>query len=119
MRAALLLAVAALLALAPVAPGAAEELGESKFTRVVLFISKESFGALQAEFYDNHNELARRIAIDEAEMRSGHWTRVKWTLHNLARKKTIEFETTESKYDQNLSDSIFTRQHLKEIATKK
>ena len=99
--------------------GRLKERAESKFSRVVLLISKESFGALGAEFYDNHDEMARRIAIDEAEMRGGHWTRLRWTLYNLARKKTIEFETLDAKYDQNLSDSIFTRQHLKEIATKK
>jgi hypothetical protein len=99
--------------------GRLKEGAESKFPRVILLISKESFGALQAEFYDNHEELARRITVEEAEMRSGHWTRLRWTLDNLARKKTIEFETTEAKYDQNLSDTIFTRQHLKEIATKK
>jgi hypothetical protein len=92
---------------------------ESKFPRVVLLISKESFGAVGAEFYDNHDEIARRITVDEAETRAGYWTRLRWTLHNLARRKTIEFETLGAKYDQNLSDAIFTRQHLKEVASKK
>jgi Outer membrane lipoprotein-sorting protein len=92
---------------------------ESKFPRVVLLISRESFGAVAAEFYDNHDELARRIAVDEAEMRTGHWTRLRWKLENLARKKTIDFETVDAKFDQNLSDSIFTRQHLKDVASKK
>ncbi|MFY9609559.1 MAG: outer membrane lipoprotein-sorting protein [Blastocatellia bacterium] len=91
---------------------------ESKFPRVVLLISKESFAALAAEFYDNQDELARRITVDEAETRGGYWTRLKWTLHNLARKKTIDFQTIDARYDQNLGDSIFTRQHLKEIATR-
>lgn len=91
---------------------------ESKFPRVVLLISKESHGALSAEFYDSHDELARRITVDQAEMRNGYWTRLRWTLENLARKKTVDFETLDARYDQNLSDPIFTRQHLKEIATK-
>lgn len=91
---------------------------ESKFPRVVLLISKESFDALAAEFYYNQDELARRITVDEGEMRAGYWTRLRWTLHNLARNKTIDFQTTDARYDQNLSDSIFTRQHLKQIATR-
>lgn len=91
---------------------------ESKFPRVVLLISKESFAALAAEFYDTQDELARRLTVDEGETRAGYWTRLKWTLHNLARKKTIDFQTIDARYDQNLADSIFTRQHLKEIATR-
>ena len=99
--------------------GRLKERAESKFPRIVLLISKESFAALAAEFYDNHDELARRISVDDAGLVAGHWTRLRWTLDNPARQKTIEFETIDAKYDQNLSDSIFTRQHLKEIATRK
>lgn len=98
--------------------GTLKEGGESKFPRFVLLISKESFAALAAEFYDNQDQLARRITVDEAATRAGYWTRLRWTLHNLARKKTIDFETIDARYDQNLGDSIFTRQHLKEIATR-
>ncbi|HWO02356.1 MAG TPA: outer membrane lipoprotein-sorting protein [Blastocatellia bacterium] len=91
---------------------------ESKFPRIILLISKESYGAVGAEFYDNHDELARRITVSEGELRAGYWTRLRWTLENVARKKTIDFETSDAKFDQNLNDSVFTRQHLKEIATR-
>ncbi|MEK6323495.1 MAG: outer membrane lipoprotein-sorting protein [Acidobacteriota bacterium] len=91
---------------------------ESKFPRVVLLISKENFAALQAEFYDNHNELARRLAVAKAEQIAGHWTRVRWTIDNFARRKKIDFEAVEVKHDQNLRDSIFTREHLKRIASR-
>lgn len=91
---------------------------ESRFARVVLLISKQDFAALQAEFYDNHNELARRLVVGKAEQIAGHWTRVKWTIDNFARQKKIEFEAVEVKYDQTLSDSIFTREHLKKIASR-
>jgi len=91
---------------------------ESKFPRLVLLISKEGFFVLSAEFYDSHDELARLITVDDAGLVAGHWTRLKWTLDNRARQKKIDFETTDAKYNQGLSDSIFTRQHLKQIATK-
>ncbi len=98
--------------------GRLKEGAESKFPRVVLLISKDSFAAVAAEFYDNQDELTRRITVDESETRAGYRTRLRWTLHNLARKKTIDFQTIDARYDQNLSASIFTRQHLKEIATR-
>jgi hypothetical protein len=91
---------------------------ESKFSRLVMLLSKENNAALVAEFYDNHNELMRRLTIDRMEQVAGHWTRMRWTIDNLARQKKIGFETLEAKYDQNLSDAIFTREHLKKITAK-
>lgn len=92
--------------------------GESKFPRVVLLISKQDFAALEAEFYDNHSALARRLVVTKAEQIAGHWTRLRWTIDNLARQKKIDFEAVEVKYDQKLSVSIFTREHLKKIASR-
>jgi uncharacterized lipoprotein YehR (DUF1307 family) len=91
---------------------------ESKFRRLVLLISKLDFAALQADFYDNHNELARRLSVSKTEQIAGHSTRVRWTIDNRARRKKIDFEAVDVKYDQNLSDSMFTREHLKKIASR-
>lgn len=86
---------------------------ESKFHRVVLLVSKENFNAVVAEFYDNKNNLARSITVNEARQIDGHWTRTRWTVDNRSRGKKIDFQTVEAKYDQNLNDSIFSREHLK------
>jgi hypothetical protein len=91
---------------------------ESKFSKLALLISKENFAALVAEFYDNQNELMRRMTVDQAEQVAGRWTRKRWTVENIARKKKIDFEALDVKYDQNLDGSIFTREHLKKIASK-
>jgi hypothetical protein len=85
---------------------------------VVLFISKQSFAAVKAEFYDNHEELARDLAVAKTEQIAGNWTRVRWTIDNLARRRKIDFEAVDVKYNQNLKDSIFTREHLKKIASR-
>jgi hypothetical protein len=91
---------------------------ESKFPRVVLLISKQSFAAVQAEFYDNHTELARDLIVTKTEQVAGRWTRMRWTIDNRARKKKIDFVAVDVSYDQNLKDSIFTREHLKKIASR-
>jgi hypothetical protein len=91
---------------------------ESKFPRLVMLISKENNAPLVAEFYDNHNELMRRLTVQRAEQVAGHWTRMRWTVDNPARQKKIEFETLEARYDQNPSDALFTREHLKKLASK-
>jgi hypothetical protein len=91
---------------------------ESKFPRIVLLISKENSAALVAEFYDNQNQLIRRATIDKMAQSNGHWTRMHWVVDNQARQKKIEFETVKTDYDSPLSDSIFTRDHLKKITTR-
>lgn len=91
---------------------------ESKFNRLILFVAKDNFAAVGAEFYDDHDELLRRMTIDKQAQVNGHWTRMHWTVDNRARQKKIEFETTEARYDQNLSDALFTRDQLKQSATK-
>lgn len=45
---------------------------ESKFPRVVLLISTQNFAALQAEFYDNHDELARKLSVSKTEQVAGY-----------------------------------------------
>ncbi|HXF41481.1 MAG TPA: outer membrane lipoprotein-sorting protein [Blastocatellia bacterium] len=91
---------------------------ESKFPRLVLLLDKQNFTAPQAEFYDNHNEIARRLTVSKTEQIGGQWTRTRWSIDNRLRKRKIDFEAVEVKYDQKLSDSIFTREHLKKIASK-
>jgi hypothetical protein len=91
---------------------------ESKFPRLELLISKENFAALQADFYDNHNELARRLTVSKSDQIAGRWTRTAWSIDNRARETKIDFDVVDLKYDQNLSDSVFTREHLKKIASR-
>jgi hypothetical protein len=91
---------------------------ESKFPRLVLLISKENYSALVAEFYDNQNQLIRRITIDKMAEHNGHLTRMHWVVDNLARQKKISFETVKVEYDAPVNDALFSRDHLKRITTR-
>jgi hypothetical protein len=91
---------------------------ESKFPRLVMLISKENSAALVAEFYDNQNQLIRKVTIDKMAELKGHWTRMHWVVDNPARQKKISFETIKVDYDTPLNDSVFSRNHLKKITTR-
>lgn len=91
---------------------------ESKFTRLLIWIAKDNATLLAAEFYDNHNQLVRRMTVEKWEQISGHWTRTRWTIDNRARQRKIDFEVLETKYDQNLSDALLTREQLKKLTAK-
>jgi hypothetical protein len=43
---------------------------------------------------------------------------MRWTIDNRARQKKVDFESIDVSYDQGLKDSIFTREHLKKIASR-
>jgi hypothetical protein len=98
--------------------GTLQKGADSRFPRVVMLIAKDNYTAQTAEFYDNKNELVRRVNITKSEQINGNWVRMKWTMDNILRKKKLDFEVKEIKFNQNLSDSIFTREHLKKSATK-
>lgn len=91
---------------------------ESKFPRLVMALSKDNATLRVAEFYGSHNELERRLTVTELEEIGGHWTRRRWTIDNLARKKKLDFEALDVKYDSNLNDSIFSKDNLKKISSR-
>jgi hypothetical protein len=91
---------------------------DSRFQRVVLLMAKDTSAALSIELYDSRDELARRVTVERSEQVSGYWTRMRWTVDNIAHGKKIEFTTLSARYDQKLDGSIFSREHLKRISTR-
>lgn len=91
---------------------------ESKFTRLVMLISKQNYAAKRAEFYDKQAQLARILIVNNTEQIAQHWTRKKWVIENRARERKIDFSVVEAVYDRGLNDSLFTREHLKKIASR-
>ena len=81
-------------------------------------------GYLGVDVGDDNRRVARvlcaggtNVAVQQADV-NGHLTRMRWTVDNRARQKKVEFETVEARYDQNLGDALFTRDQLKQIATR-
>jgi hypothetical protein len=98
--------------------GSLKKGADSRFPRVVMLLAKNNYTALTAEFYDNKNELVRRVNITKSEQINGNWIRTKWTMDNLLKKKKLDFEIKEVKFNQNLSEAVFSREHLKKTSTK-
>jgi len=91
---------------------------QSKFPRLTLLIDSQNNTVREATFYDNHNEIARKLTVRTIEQIGGFWTRTAWTIENRARQKTIDFKAADVKYDQGLKDSLFTREHLAKLASR-
>lgn len=91
---------------------------DSKFPRMVMAISKEDYAALMIELYDHRDQLERRMTVEKGGQIDGFWTRMRWTLDNPARGKRIEFDLLDVKYNEDLADSIFTKENLKKVSLK-
>jgi len=91
---------------------------ESRFPRVVMLISKQDATAYSIEAYDSSNELARQLTVQKMDQVSGIWTRMKWTIDNREQHKKIDFNVIDVKYNQNLPESTFTKDHLKQLVAK-
>ena len=97
--------------------GKLKERAESRFPRIVLLILKEDYATTLAEFYDNQNSLARRMEVETFEKISGHPIRSRFTIDNIAKRKKLNFEVLNAGVE-GLTDSLFTREHLKAITMK-
>jgi hypothetical protein len=97
--------------------GKLKERAESRFPRLVLLILKEDAATTLAEFYDSQNTLARRMEVETFEQISGHPVRSRFTIDNIAKRKKLDFELLSASFEP-LSDSLFTREHLKAITMK-
>ena len=97
--------------------GKLRERAESRFPRIVLMILKEDYATTLAEFYDNQNSLARRMEVETFEKISGHPVRTRFTIDNIAKRKKLDFEVLNASFE-GLSDSLFTREHLRAITMK-
>ena len=98
--------------------GTLKQGAESKFPRVTLMVAKQTSMVLKAEFYDSHSDLAKTLVVTKTDEIDGHWSRTSWTIDNRARQKLVDFEALQTKYDANVSDAIFTREHLKKISSR-
>jgi hypothetical protein len=98
--------------------GKLKEGAESRFPRIVLMILKDNYATTLAEFHDSQSSLVRRMEVDTFEQISGHPVRTRFTIDNIARRKKLDFEVLSASFEGPLSDSLFTREHLKTITMK-
>jgi hypothetical protein len=91
---------------------------ESRFTRMVLLISKENYTAPVIEAYDSQAQLAHKLAVARFMQIGGSWLRSQWTIDNQEQHKKIDFQAIDAKLNQNLPESMFTRDYLKKSAAK-
>ncbi|MBM4244247.1 MAG: outer membrane lipoprotein-sorting protein [Deltaproteobacteria bacterium] len=83
------------------------------YGKTVIAIDPEDALILKRSFYDLKGNLLKVWTIDQVEKVDGVWTFRKQTMTTVPAKTSSTLETPEVKYDVELTDSVFTPEHLR------
>ncbi len=85
---------------------------KSQYSKVILKVKKADYTPVYAEFYDRGGHKVKTMSTNFVKQ-GKYWTAKKITVNDLKTHHTTVMETLVTKYDQGLSDNIFTVRNLK------
>jgi len=86
----------------------------SPYSKAILKVDKTNYTPIYVEFYDKGGHKVKTISTQFVKQ-GKYWTAQKITVKDLKRNHTTIMESTDVKYDTDLSDNIFTVRNLKQI----
>ncbi|MBI1764949.1 MAG: outer membrane lipoprotein-sorting protein [Acidobacteria bacterium] len=87
------------------------------YPRVLVYFNAAKQQPARFEIFDERNELVKTMRVEEVKPIQGHQTLTKLAVEEHQTKRQVRLETRAIKYDQNLSDKIFTEENLKSVVT--
>jgi hypothetical protein len=87
------------------------------FPRVLVYFDAATQQPARFEVFDDSNELLKTTRVEEVKPIQGHPTVTKIAVEEHQTKRKVRLETRSMKYDQNLTDKIFTEENLKSVIT--
>lgn len=86
--------------------------GESKYGRVVLWISKKTFLPLRIRFYNRRDDEIKRLTVKEVKKVESRWIIAESKMVDLKREHTTVFKVVEIKLRDNIPLEQFTQRAL-------
>ncbi len=87
---------------------------KSAYSKLILKVKKSDYTPVYLEFYDRGGNKVKTLAT-QFEKVGKYWNAKKVTVKDLKRNHTTVMEALETKFDQGLSDDIFTVRYLKQL----
>ncbi len=84
---------------------------KSSYSKVILKVKKSDYTPVYAEFYDKGGHKIKTMSTQFVK-NGKYWTAKKITVKDLKTQHTTIMTTLQVKYDQGLSDNIFTTRNL-------
>ncbi len=86
--------------------------GTSQYSKRISWVDKESFLILKTDFYDRKGKLIKRFWVDKVSEIDGIWTVMDSTMHDLKRSHKTRMVVKEVKYNQGLSEEMFSVRYM-------
>jgi hypothetical protein len=87
-------------------------LDNSQYSKRVSWIDKESFVFLTIQFYDRKGELCKIFNAEGLTLKDGIWTAMQSQMEDLKEKHKTIMKIIALKYNQGLSEEMFTVQNV-------
>jgi len=84
----------------------------SQYSKRVSWVEKNSFVVVRRDFYNKKGEKSKEFIVKELRKVSGIWTPMKTVMTNLKRAHKTLMEIVDVKYNQGVSDELFTLYNL-------
>ncbi len=86
----------------------------SQYLKRVVWIDKERFMVLRVEFYNQKGERFKEMRVEEVKSCQGIWTAMVTVMEDFKRRHKTVMRVLDVKYNQGLSDEIFSLRNLEE-----
>lgn len=80
---------------------------KKQYSKSVTWIDQETLLYLKSEFYDKQDRQIKLLIAEDIQNENGFWIAKKMTMENVQTKHKTIIKTMKTKYNINISDSIF------------
>ncbi len=86
--------------------------GKSQYGKRISWVDKESYLILKTDFYDKKGRLVKQFRVDKIGKVGNIWTIFDSTMCDLKRDHKTKMVLEDVKYNQGLSDEVFTVRYM-------
>ncbi len=87
--------------------------GDNSYSKFYIWIDKANFLARGGEFYDDENNLWKKLSVRGIEKKDGYWTASEVEMRDVQKDSRTVIRTEEIKFDIELDEDMFTERYLK------
>ncbi len=86
---------------------------EKTYQRIVMWVDKESFVSVAAEFFDEDGQLWKQLEVDDVTRIGDYWTARTIEMKDVQKGSRTVMKMDKIEYDIQLDESMFSERYLK------
>lgn len=86
---------------------------EKTYRKIVMWVDKENFVSVAAEFFDEDGQLWKQLAVDDITRIGDYWTPKRIEMKDVQKGSRTVMTMDKIEYDIDLDESMFSERYLK------